>query len=128
MLLCQTSEDMYLICLCLKKENPVEILLIFCERANCIKGNFAETLSPKYSNTSKPTIKDLKIPRLNWIFNKIEFLLLFLFLFCPKINTVEILRSVRGGICHCRHCRRQCKTFASGVNFSTFTHFLCFSH
>ena len=32
----------------------------------------------------------------------------------------------RGGICHCRHCRRQCKIFASGVNFSIFTHFLCF--
>ena len=32
----------------------------------------------------------------------------------------------RGGICHCRHCRRQCKIFASGVNFSLFTHFLCF--
>ena len=24
----------------------------------------------------------------------------------------------RGEICHCRHCRRQCKIFASGVNFS----------
>ena len=35
-------------------------------------------------------------------------------------------RSLRGGICHCRQCRRQCKIFASGVNFSTFTHFLCF--
>ena len=32
----------------------------------------------------------------------------------------------RGGICQCRHCRRQCKIFASGVNFSIFTHFLCF--
>ncbi len=32
----------------------------------------------------------------------------------------------RGGICPCRHCRRQCKIFASGVNFSIFTHFLCF--
>ena len=32
----------------------------------------------------------------------------------------------RGGICHCRHCRRQCKILASGVNFSIFTHFLCF--
>ena len=32
----------------------------------------------------------------------------------------------RGGICHSRHCRRQCKIFASGVNFSIFTHFLCF--
>ena len=24
----------------------------------------------------------------------------------------------RGEICQCRHCRRQCKIFASGVNFS----------
>ena len=32
----------------------------------------------------------------------------------------------RGGVCPCRHCRRQCKIFASGVNFSIFTHFLCF--
>ena len=32
----------------------------------------------------------------------------------------------RGGIGPSRHCRRQCKIFASGVNFSIFTHFLCF--
>ena len=32
----------------------------------------------------------------------------------------------RGGICPCRQCRRQCKIFASGVNFSIFTHCLCF--
>jgi len=31
----------------------------------------------------------------------------------------------RGGICHCRHCRRQCKILVSGVNFSIFTHFFC---
>ena len=29
----------------------------------------------------------------------------------------------RGGICPSRHCRRQCKIFASVVNFSIFTHF-----
>ena len=28
------------------------------------------------------------------------------------------IESSRGEICHCRHCRRQCKIFASGVNFS----------
>ena len=33
----------------------------------------------------------------------------------------------RGGICQCRHCRQQCKIFASGVNFSIFTHFCGFS-
>ena len=33
---------------------------------------------------------------------------------------------ITGGICQCRQCRRQCKIFASGVNFSIFTHFLCF--
>ena len=32
----------------------------------------------------------------------------------------------RGGICPSRQCRRQCKIFASGVNFSIFTHCLCF--
>ena len=34
--------------------------------------------------------------------------------------------SLRGGICPCRHCRRQCKIFASGVNFSNFTHLFVF--
>ena len=34
----------------------------------------------------------------------------------------------RGGICPSRHCRRQCKIFASGVNFSIFTHFCVFSY
>ena len=33
---------------------------------------------------------------------------------------------IRGDICQCRHCRRQCKIFASGVNFSIFTHFFVF--
>ena len=32
----------------------------------------------------------------------------------------------RGEICQCRHCRRQRKIFASGVNFSIFTHFFVF--
>ena len=32
----------------------------------------------------------------------------------------------RGGICQCRQCRWQCKIFASGVNFSIFTHFFVF--
>jgi len=36
------------------------------------------------------------------------------------------LHAVRGGICPCRQCRRQCKIFASGVNFSIFTHFFVF--
>ena len=31
-----------------------------------------------------------------------------------------------GGICPSRQSRRECKIFASGVNFSIFTHFLCF--
>ena len=41
-----------------------------------------------------------------------------------KYHTCRILRV---GICECRHCRRQCKIFASGVNFSIFI-FLCFYH
>ena len=32
----------------------------------------------------------------------------------------------RGGICPCLQCRRQCKIFACGVNFSIFTHFFVF--
>ena len=35
-------------------------------------------------------------------------------------------RPDRGEICHCRHCWRQCKMFASGVNFSIFTLFCVF--
>ena len=39
----------------------------------------------------------------------------------------EILHWViRGEICHCRHCRRHCKIFASDANFSTVTHFFVF--
>ena len=37
-----------------------------------------------------------------------------------------MFNETRGGICQCRYCRRQCKIFASGVNFSIFTNFLCF--
>ena len=32
------------------------------------------------------------------------------------------LREPRGDICHSRHCRRQCKVLASGVNFSRKQH------
>ena len=39
------------------------------------------------------------------------------------INHNEYTVYIRGGICPCRHSRRQCKIFASGVNFSIFTHF-----
>ena len=34
--------------------------------------------------------------------------------------------TTRGEICHCHHCRWQCKNFASGVNFSKNTHFFVF--
>ena len=37
-----------------------------------------------------------------------------------------IWETCRGGICPSRQSRRECKIFASGVNFSIFTHFLCF--
>ena len=42
------------------------------------------------------------------------------------IDSLKINRMSRGGICQCRHCRRQCKISAISVNFSVFTHFLCF--
>ena len=41
-------------------------------------------------------------------------------------HILVVLLQVRGGICQCRHCRRQLKIFASGVNFSIFTHFFVF--
>ena len=44
-------------------------------------------------------------------------------LYCKTSNAA---RTPRGEICQCRQCRRQCKIFASGVNFSIFTNFLCF--
>ena len=40
---------------------------------------------------------------------------------CERILLAKTYTS-RGGICPCRHCQRQCKIFASGVNFSIFTH------
>ena len=33
---------------------------------------------------------------------------------------------LKGEVFPSRHCRRECKIFASGANFSIFTHFLCF--
>ena len=30
---------------------------------------------------------------------------------------LELLAQIRGGICHSRHSRRECKIFASGLNF-----------
>ena len=43
-----------------------------------------------------------------------------------RIESELVLGGIRGGICPSRQCRRQCKIFASGVNFSIFTNFLCF--
>ena len=40
--------------------------------------------------------------------------------------SLQLVEKCRGGICPSRHCRRQCKIFASGVNFSIFTHFFVF--
>jgi len=41
-------------------------------------------------------------------------------------DSVSMFVLIRGGICPSRQSRRECKIFASGVNFSIFTHFLCF--
>ena len=43
-----------------------------------------------------------------------------------QMISIYVKMPSRGGICPCRHCRRQFKIFASGVHFSIFTHFLCF--
>ena len=37
-------------------------------------------------------------------------------------HPVYAYTGLKGEICHCHHCRRQCKILASGVNFSIFTH------
>ena len=42
------------------------------------------------------------------------------------VTAIKIVIRSRCGICQSRQCRRQCKIFASGVNFSILTHFLCF--
>ena len=47
----------------------------------------------------------------------------------PRYGQVVVIFywcAYRGGNCPSRQCRRQSKIFASGVNFSIFTHFLCF--
>ena len=41
-------------------------------------------------------------------------------------DRAAVVPLVRGEICPSRQSRRECKIFASGVNFSIFTHFLCF--
>ena len=42
------------------------------------------------------------------------------------ITCMTCITCIRVEICQCRQCRRQCKIFASGVNFSIFTHFFVF--
>ena len=34
------------------------------------------------------------------------------------VSKGSTISNIRGEICQCRHCRQQCKFFASGVNFS----------
>ena len=57
-----------------------------------------------------------------WLDTAIIIIFFFLDLFYNKC----VFCDYRGGICPCRQCWRQCKIFASGVNLSIFTHFLCF--
>ena len=56
------------------------------------------------------------------MFQRVRFRELFSMLYFFKLGPYN----PRVGICPCRQCRRQCKIFASSVNFSIFTHFLCF--
>ena len=44
----------------------------------------------------------------------------------PEKTPLTYMIGIRGGVRPSRHCQRQCKFFASGANFSIFTHFLCF--
>ena len=54
-------------------------------------------------------------------------LLFFYFYFSFEFDTLCFhgpgTGTLRAGICPSRQCRRQCKIFAGGVNFSIFTHF-----
>ena len=44
----------------------------------------------------------------------------------PRSKGRKLLKWTRHHPLHSRQSRRECKIFASGVNFSIFTHFLCF--
>ena len=70
------------------------------------KNNNVKTLS------TKPKSQHLEIRLISVLLRKIK-----------KTSNKQVSR---GGICPCRHCRRQCKIFASSEYFSIFTHFLCF--
>ena len=74
------------------------------------------TFSNMRVRVRKKTFSNMKtlLTQLGVVHQKITFTSL-----CQELYT-------RGGICPSRQCRRQCKIFASGVNFSIFTHFLCF--
>ena len=43
-----------------------------------------------------------------------------------RLGDMLFCNTARGGICPCRQCQRQCKIFASGVNFSIVTNFFVF--
>ena len=61
-----------------------------------------------------PFIPNWPIPNLRHTHTILSVLLISGFLLVPK----DRYASIRGGICHSRHSRRECKIFASGVNFS----------
>ena len=46
--------------------------------------------------------------------------------FFSHLLKIQKIITPRGGICASCQSRRECKIFASGVNFYIFTHFLCF--
>ena len=46
-------------------------------------------------------------------------------LICPGVKSCSGRLGLRGDICHCRHCRRQCEIFATRCKFVNKQHILC---
>ena len=98
---------------------------------NCLSRSVT-SFAPQFGSFYWTAIKlNAGLKRTSWQFCNLSVLISALFLFC-RISSWQLISEKksylnhRGEICPCRHCRRQCKIFATGVNFSIFTHFLCF--
>ena len=74
----------------------------------------------------QPSILESKVFSSLLVSSPFSYLTLSLMSYLLLSNMVNSSVCPIGGICPSRQCRLQCKIFASGVNFSIFTHFLCF--
>ena len=95
-------------------------------------GSYSNMFCPPASTTDRSfSRKALSLTSQAWNYNSQQprptLSLLYLLLPCREHqNQYSHGLRPRGGICPSRQCRQQCKIFASGVNFSIFTHFLRF--